>query len=158
MPATWPGGAKSSETPGWLGGSRAQARVDHWLEMRWNAPASMRLLIGACRHGEPRECGFELPQAHILTPADEHTTHYFWVSVRYHDLESPETDAFLMQMFGQAFDEEDKLMIETVYDNVRGQDFRAQKPVSLGIDQGGTRARRMLETMIAKERARDPAS
>jgi vanillate O-demethylase monooxygenase subunit len=158
MPGTWLGGAKSSETPGWLGGSRTQARVDHWLEMRWNAPASMRLLIGACGHGELREYGFELPQAHILTPADEHTTHYFWASVRYHDLESPETDAFLMQMFGQAFDEEDKPMIETAYANVRGQDFWAQKPVSLGIDRGGTRARRMLETMIAKERARDPAS
>jgi vanillate O-demethylase monooxygenase subunit len=118
----------------------------------------MRLLIGACAHGEPRESGFELPQAHILTPADEHTTHYFWASVRYHDLESPEMDALLMKMFGQAFDEEDKPMIEAAYANVRGQDFWAHKPVSLGIDQGGTRARRMLETMIAKERAPDPRS
>lgn len=129
-----------------------EARVDHWLEMRWNAPASMRLLIGACPHGEPRESGFELPQAHILTPADEYTTHYFWASVRYNDVESTEMDALLLKMFGQAFDEEDKPTIEAAYANVRGQDFWAQKPVSLGIDQGGTRARRMLETMIAKER------
>jgi vanillate O-demethylase monooxygenase subunit len=67
-------------------------------------------------------------------------------------------DALLMKMFGQAFDEEDKPMIEAAYANVRGQDFWAHKPVSLGIDQGGTRARRMLETMIAKERAPDPRS
>jgi vanillate O-demethylase monooxygenase subunit len=130
-----------------------ETKVDHWLDMRWNAPASMRLLIGACPHGEPRAAGFELPQAHILTPASEHETHYFWSSTRYHDLESPETDELLREMFGNAFDLEDKPMIEAAYANVRGKDFWSEKPVSLGIDQGGTRARRMLETMIRAEQA-----
>jgi vanillate O-demethylase monooxygenase subunit len=133
----------------------SEARVDHWLEMRWNAPASMRLLIGACLHGETREAGFELPQAHILTPASEHETHYFWSSTRYHDLASPEMDAMLTEMFGNAFDREDKPMIEAAYANVRGKDFWAERPVSLGIDQGGTRARRMLESMIRAEQAPD---
>jgi vanillate O-demethylase monooxygenase subunit len=132
-----------------------EPKVDHWLDMRWNAPASMRLLIGACPHGEPRAAGFELPQAHILTPAGEHETHYFWSSTRYHDLDSPETDATLLEMFGNAFDLEDKAMIEAAYANVRGKDFWAEKPVSLGIDQGGTRARRMLESMIRAEQAAD---
>ena len=50
-------------------------RVDHWLEMRWNAPASMRLHIGVCPHGQDRATGFEVPQAHVLTPANEHETH-----------------------------------------------------------------------------------
>jgi vanillate O-demethylase monooxygenase subunit len=129
------------------------AVVDHWLDMRWNAPASMRLLIGACPHGQARDTGVELPQAHILTPASEHETHYFWSSTRYHDLASAETDAMLAKMFGEAFDLEDKPMIEAAYSNVRGQGFWAQKPVSLGIDQGGTRARRQLEKMIAREQA-----
>jgi vanillate O-demethylase monooxygenase subunit len=129
------------------------ARVDHWLEMRWNAPASMRLLIGACPHGAPRADGFELPQAHILTPASQHETHYFWASTRYHDLASAETDDMLHAMFSAAFDSEDKPMIEAAYDNVRGCDFWAEKPVSLGIDQGGARARRMLEKMIRDEQA-----
>ena len=127
-------------------------RVDHWLEMRWNAPASMRLHIGVCPHGQDRATGFEVPQAHVLTPANEHETHYFWASVRYQDIDSAETDAYLLQMFGEAFDEEDKPMIEAAYRNVRGEDFWAQKPVSLGIDQGGTRARRKLEQLIAAER------
>lgn len=130
-----------------------EAKVDHWLDMRWNAPASMYLRIGVCPHGEPRAAGFELPQAHILTPANEHETHYFWSSTRYHDLDSPETDAMLREMFGNAFDLEDKPMIEAAYANVRGKDFWAEKPVSLGVDQGGTRARRMLEAMIRAERA-----
>lgn len=125
--------------------------VDHWLEMRWTPPASMRLLVGACPHASPRDTGFELPQAHILTPASEHETHYFWSSTRYHDLASPETDAMLHKLFGEAFDLEDKPMIEAAYANIAGQDFWAAKPVSLGVDQAGTRARRMLEMLIRKE-------
>jgi vanillate O-demethylase monooxygenase subunit len=121
--------------------------------MRWNAPASMRLHVGVTPHGAPRDAGFEVPQAHILTPADEHTTHYFWSSTRFNDLDNPAVDAMLLALFGEAFDLEDKPMIEAAYDNVRGRDFWQEKPLSLGIDQGGTRARRMLEAMIAREGA-----
>jgi phenylpropionate dioxygenase-like ring-hydroxylating dioxygenase large terminal subunit len=125
--------------------------VDHWLNMRWNAPASMRLDVGACRQGHPINTGFEVPQAHILTPANDHETHYFWTASRNHDLESDEADAFMLELFGQAFDVEDKPMIEAAYANVKGKDFWKERPVSLGIDQGGTRARRLLEAMIAQE-------
>lgn len=129
------------------------AKVDHWLDMRWTAPATMRLNIGVAPHGAGREAGFEVPQAHILTPADEHTTHYFWSSTRFNDLDSPEVDAMLLALFGEAFDLEDKPMIEAAYDNVRGKDFWKEKPLSLGIDQAGARARRMLEKMKSQERA-----
>jgi phenylpropionate dioxygenase-like ring-hydroxylating dioxygenase large terminal subunit len=132
--------------------------VDHWLRMRWNAPASMRLDVGACPHGEAEETGFDIPQAHILTPANDHESHYFWSASRTHDLESEGADAYMLTLFREAFDVEDKPMIEAAYANVKGNldaggDFWAEKPVSLGIDQGGTRARRMLEAMIAKEAA-----
>ncbi|KPF91473.1 hypothetical protein IP81_11205 [Novosphingobium sp. AAP83] len=128
-----------------------EAKVDHWLDMRWNAPATMRLNIGVTPHGADRQAGFEVPQAHILTPADEHSSHYFWSSTRFHDLENPEADAMLLTLFGDAFDVEDKPMIEAAYNNVKGKDFWKEKPVSLGIDQGGTRARRVLERLIAQE-------
>lgn len=127
------------------------AVVDHWLEMRWNAPASMRLMVGVCPHDAARDTGFEVPQAHILTPANEHQTHYFWSSTRYDALESAEVDAALLTLFGEAFDQEDKPMIEAAYANVGSGGFWAEKPLSLGIDQGGTRARRLIEAMIARE-------
>ncbi|WP_408589657.1 Rieske 2Fe-2S domain-containing protein [Novosphingobium sp.] len=132
------------------------AKVDHWLDMRWNAPASMRLTVGVSPHGAGRDAGFEVPQAHILSPADAHTTHYFWSSTRYDNLGDPNVDAALLALFGEAFDQEDKPMIEAAYANVRdnlerGGDFWKEKPLSLGIDQGGTRARRLLESLIAKE-------
>jgi phenylpropionate dioxygenase-like ring-hydroxylating dioxygenase large terminal subunit len=126
-------------------------KVDHWLNMRWNAPASMRLDVGACPHGQPTESGFTVPQAHILTPASDHQTHYFWTASRTHDLDSDQADQFMLELFGQAFDVEDKPMIEAAYANVKGRDFWGERPISLGIDQGGTRARRMLESMMARE-------
>lgn len=134
------------------------AKVDHWLDMRWNAPATMRLHVGVAPHGAGRESGFEVPQAHILTPADEHTTHYFWSSTRFNDLDNPDVDALLKALFGEAFDIEDKPMIEAAYANVRGNiaaggTFWQEKPLSLGIDQGGTRARRIVERLLAQESA-----
>lgn len=134
----------------------ADTRVDHWLDMRWNAPATMRLNVGVTPHGADRGAGLEIPQAHILTPADEDTTHYFWSSTRFHELDSPDTDEMLRTMFANAFDMEDKPIIEAAYANVRGRDFWKEKPVSLGIDQGGTRARRLLERMILQENAVNP--
>lgn len=130
-----------------------ESKVDHWLDMRWNAPASMRLNVGVCPHGAAREEGFEVPQAHILTPSNDHETHYFWSTTRTNDLESEEMDQILLTLFGQAFDEEDKPFIEASYANVKGKDFWQEKPLSLGVDQGGTRARRLLESLIAKEAA-----
>ncbi len=126
-------------------------RTDHWLDMRWNAPATMRLHVGVCPHGAPREAGFEVPQAHILTPANSHQTHYFWSTSRPNDTDSAELDEMLLGLFRQAFDEEDKPVIEASYANVAGQDFWEQKPLSLGIDQGGTRARRKIEAMMKAE-------
>jgi vanillate O-demethylase monooxygenase subunit len=126
--------------------------VDHWLDMRWNAPASMRLTIGVTPAGTPRDAGLIVDQAHLLTPADDENTHYFWSSSRSTDLDAAEIDDALRALFHQAFDTEDKPMIEAAYDNVRGADFWEEKPLFLGIDAGGTRARRLLETLVRRER------
>ena len=125
--------------------------TDHWLDMRWNAPASMQLEIGACPSGAARSEGVIAQQCHILTPASASTAHYFWATTRYHDLDSTDVDTFLRAMFAQAFDEEDKPIIKAAYENLEGEDFWAAKPLSLGIDQGGTRARRRIEALLKAE-------
>ena len=125
--------------------------TDHWLDMRWNAPASMHLEIGACPAGAARDTGVIAQQAHILTPASAATTHYFWATTRYHELESTEFDAFLRALFAQAFDEEDKPIIKAAYENLEGQDFWEAQPLSLGIDLGGTRVRRKIQVMLKAE-------
>jgi len=125
-------------------------RCDHWLEMRWNPPASMYLQIGACPHGGDRAGGVIAHQAHILTPETATTTHYFWATSRTMP-PSEAGDAMLRGLMEQAFLDEDKPIIKAAFDNLDGADFWAMKPVFLGIDSGGTRARRVLQGLIARE-------
>lgn len=135
-----------------LGAYDPAMRCDHWLEMRWDPPASMYLQIGACPHGGERARGVIAHQAHILTPETATTTHYFWASSR--SMPPSDTgDAMLKRLMEQAFVEEDKPIIKAAFDNLDGADFWDMQPMFLGIDAGGTRARRMLQKLIAQERA-----
>lgn len=122
--------------------------VDHWLEMRWQAPASMYLQIGSTPAGQPRDGGIIGHQAHILTPETDDATHYFWASTYTNPPGGEDMGPMLATLFGQAFDREDKPMIEAAFANLDGADFWSQRPVSLGIDQGGTRARRLIERRL----------
>jgi len=127
--------------------------TDHWLDMRWQAPASMYLQVGACRQGENRdENPVLVHQAHILTPETEQTSHYFWATTRSLPPEE-ESDAELRAMFEQAFVVEDKPIIEQSYANMDGVDFWDLGPAFLGVDRAGTRARRKLQAMIKREQA-----
>ncbi len=147
----WMPGVKAP--PHTLGIYPPEMITDHWLDMRWNAPASMQLEIGATPAGAPRSSGVIVQQCHIVTPATATTAHYFWATTRTHDLESPEVDAFLLQLFGQAFDDEDKPIIKAAYENLEGEDFWDARPLSLGIDAGGTRAWRKIQAMLRAEAA-----
>jgi vanillate O-demethylase monooxygenase subunit len=48
----------------------------------------------------------------------------------------------------QAFVEEDKPIIEAAFANLDGEDFWAARPLFLGVDAAGARARRLLQSMI----------
>jgi nitrite reductase/ring-hydroxylating ferredoxin subunit len=133
-------------------------RTDHWLDMRWNAPASMLLEVGAGPCGAPRAAGIIVKQAHILTPAMDNVTHYFWASTRTAQMATTEGEAMLRALFSQAFDGEDKPIIEAAFQNLDGADFWDRKPVFLGIDAGGTRARRLVQKMLAQETAEPSAA
>lgn len=129
--------------------------TDHWLDMRWQAPATMLLEIGATAQGAPRNGGVIVQQAHILTPETETSTHYFWATTRSVDASSAEGDGALSALMALAFDVEDKPMIEAAYHNLDGVEFWDRKPVYLGVDAGGARARRAIQSLLAKERRVD---
>jgi phenylpropionate dioxygenase-like ring-hydroxylating dioxygenase large terminal subunit len=149
----------------WMPGVKAPAHTfgiyprdmitDHWLDMRWQAPASMLLEIGATPPGAKREEGVIVRQAHVLTPETEKTSHYFWATTRTTATSTPEGDAMLRGLMTQAFDVEDKPMIEAAYHNLNGEDFWERKPVFLGVDAGGARARRMIQRLKAAESQRE---
>ena len=124
--------------------------TDHWLDMRWDPPASMLLEIGACPAGGDRAAGVIVYQAHILTPETADTTHYFWATSR-SGPPSEQGDQMLRALLEQAFSAEDKPIIEAAYANLDGADFWDGKPISLQIDGGGTRARRMIQKLKKEE-------
>lgn len=126
--------------------------TDHWLEMRWDAPASMLLEIGACPAGGDRAASVIVYQAHILTPETADTTHYFWATTR-SGPPSEQGDGMLRAMLEQAFSVEDKPIIEAAYANLDGADFWDARPISLQIDGGGTRARRIIQKLRKEESA-----
>lgn len=123
--------------------------TDHWLDMRWQAPASMYLQIGATPAGGDRADGCIVHQAHILTPETDGTTHYFWACTRAAEEIDPAMDEVVRQMLLQAFNDEDKPIIEASFTNLDGEGFRDQPPVSLGIDSAGIRARRRIQALVA---------
>jgi vanillate O-demethylase monooxygenase subunit len=136
--------------------------VDHFLDMRWSAPCSMRLKVGfvplgkyASRSRGPRD---DLPgqfSAHIITPETDHTCHYFWSADRpsgagpFADGGDAEQGRALFKL---AFELEDKPMLEAVDANM-DKDFWEQQPVMLRNDVGAVRTRRRLAKLIADEQA-----
>ena len=130
--------------------------TDHWLDMRWNAPASMHLEVGATPAGQPREAGVILHQAHVLTPETDGTTHYFWATTVGTPPGAPDMSETVRLLMRQAFDDEDKPIIEAAFANLDGEDFRDQPPVSIGVDRGGVMARRKLQEL--RERAAEAAT
>ncbi|UAJ10527.1 aromatic ring-hydroxylating dioxygenase subunit alpha [Polymorphobacter megasporae] len=135
-------------------------QADHFLDMRWNAPSNMRLQVGflpqgvhADREDAPRD---DLPgqfSAHIITPEDEGSCHYFWSADR------PKGSVGFVggmdkemgrKIFKVAFEIEDKPMLEAVAANMH-KGFWEEKPLILPNDVGGIRARRRLAKLIREE-------
>jgi vanillate O-demethylase monooxygenase subunit len=127
-------------------------RTDHWLDMRWDAPASMYLQVGATPAGRPRDEGIVVHQAHILTPETGTSSHYFWATTRSFDVVDEAMDAQLQALLTQAFESEDKPLIEAAFANLDGGEFWSRNPVFTRVDAGGTLARRLLRDLREQER------
>jgi phenylpropionate dioxygenase-like ring-hydroxylating dioxygenase large terminal subunit len=123
--------------------------VDHWLDMRWDAPASMLLDVGVAPAGSQRRHGITQWGAHILTPESENSTLYFWASVRDFGLDDDEMDMQIRGAIEFAFGAEDKPMIEDVQRNMGGKSFEDMGPLLLPFDKGAVLARRVLTDLIA---------
>jgi vanillate O-demethylase monooxygenase subunit len=127
-------------------------RVQRWLNVRWDPPALMKLSIGVQPEGEPAERAHESQGCHLMTPATATTTHYFWAQGRNWGERDPEMDAGRLASLRQAFDTQDKPMIEAVQRNMGTGDLASLRPVMLATDAGPVRARRVLAQLIARER------
>lgn len=120
--------------------------------MRWHAPSTMYLEIGATEPGADVRQGVTLPILHLLTPESETSTHYFWSVTRDRRNTDPELSAWLQSTLADAFIQEDEPMIEAQQARIGdGIDIMSLSPVLLGPDAGPVQARRMLARLLAAE-------
>jgi vanillate O-demethylase monooxygenase subunit len=124
-------------------------RVDEWDDMRWDAPASMYLHTEFAPAGAGRASAWRVPSAHILTPASEHATHYFWTSGVQSD--SCLSDEAHRRFLEAAFDAEDLPMIEAVQRSMGQSSLLELRPALLRADRAALRARKILARMIEEE-------
>jgi vanillate O-demethylase monooxygenase subunit len=141
-----------SKDPRW-DGVKADMLVDHWLNMRWDAPGTLFLDVGVAPPGTDRAAPIDMAQAHYVTPETDTTTHYFWVySMTALGQPKELLDAFL-SVVHIAFDDEDRPMLEAQQAAMASTDFWAEVPMILAEDAGAVRARRVLDKLIREETA-----
>jgi len=127
--------------------------ADIWTRVVWQAPALMVLDTGAKPAGvapSPDDYSFTL---HNMVPETETTTHYFFCVTRRYDLENEDFTRFLRSAVMQAFENEDKPMLEKQQARIGTQDLMSLSPVLLSTDAAAVRARRVLQQRIAQESA-----
>jgi vanillate O-demethylase monooxygenase subunit len=125
--------------------------VDRWLDVRWDPPGLMQLVVGVTPTGRPERVGRETPGVHLMTPETETSTHYFWANGRDFRRNDAELHAQLEAGLRYAFEQQDKPMIEAQQAAMDGEEFWSLKPLLLSIDAGSVRARRVLKQLIQDE-------
>lgn len=125
--------------------------VQRWLNVRWDPAATMKLTVGVLPNGQSQENAHESQGCHLMTPATDTTTHYFWAQGRNWGVPDPKMDALRLDSLRKAFDTQDKPMIEAVQRNMGTIDLDSLFPVMLASDGGPVRARRVLKQLITQQ-------
>lgn len=137
--------------PAFRAGLNGAERADMWIEVVWQAPALMTLTFAASPAGAPRRPEDEGYTLHNMVPETATTTHYFYCATRRFKLDDERFSGFLKGALAQAFNEEDKPMLELQQARIGSHDFWDLEPVLLKIDGASTRVRRTLQAMIEAE-------
>lgn len=134
--------------------------VDHWLQIDWKAPGYIHLFSGVTSPGETKADGWENISAHLITPADKTTSHYFFHSSR--DPRSrrlpfdpktmeeiltvnvPEWHPFLI---------EDKPMLEAQQGVIDELNLCERDLITLSSDAGPMRARIVIKRLLHEKSA-----
>lgn len=128
-------------------------RLDWWVDVRWDAPATMGLDVYVDEVGGRRETAQWVDRGcHIMTPESEHSTHYFWATARNYRTDGQALTDAIQVGFVHAFETEDKPTIAAQHAMMEQQEFWSLKPVLSAGDAGGVRARRVLQRLIERER------
>jgi vanillate O-demethylase monooxygenase subunit len=129
--------------------------VDRWQICRFTPPASVMIEVGVAHQGHG---GYNAPAEHkvysvvvdFMTPETETSIHYFWGMARKFNPKDKALTATIREGQGKIFSE-DLQMLELQQKNLLAHPQRAL--LMLNIDSGGVQSRKILERLVAAERA-----
>lgn len=126
--------------------------VDGQGHARWDAPGVLLVDTAFWDHGKAYGDGWNTPNAHLITPETETTSHYFWASGRNF---ARDNDAFTQATAAtmkNVFETQDGPMVEAQQrDMGDSTDFLDHKPIILQADAAGVLARRIMKQKIGRE-------
>ncbi len=125
--------------------------VDHHMEIRWDAPALIKLHTHMTPKGRSIDHSLQIIGSHMITPETDTSSHYFYTSARNFHVDDAELNELRRQAYLQAFGREDRPMIEDVQRRMGTTDLLSLRPVMLPADAGATRVRRVLKRLIERE-------
>ena len=143
-------------SPVWRNVWKHSERIDQESNMTWRAPSNLLLDLAAMVPDQPRIAGGHLPSAHLLTPEGADSTRYHFAFARDFLIDDQDYSDRLIAFGTKAFNEEDRPVIEAAHQRISaaGAGFWLSS-FTVG-DRGTARARRMLDQLIAAEKAANP--
>ena len=121
---------------------------------RWDVPGVLFVDTAFWDHGKTIDEGYRTPNAHLITPETETSSHYFWGSGRTYMLDMPQVTEMAAAVMKNVFETQDGPMIEAQQrDMGDSTDFLNHKPIILKADAAGVMARRIMAQKIKAEAA-----
>jgi hypothetical protein len=125
--------------------------VDHWVNVRWDAPGIMLVDIGVTPAGTPIEEGIRTYGAHLITPETATSAHYFFAHGRNFRLDDPAADEGQREWQRVALLEQDKPMVEAQQRKLGTRELMSLNPVLLQPDAAAVRARRVMDELLKQQ-------
>jgi phenylpropionate dioxygenase-like ring-hydroxylating dioxygenase large terminal subunit len=126
--------------------------VDSRAHMHWHPPSIIDFDVGSCLTGTPEKDGLSIPQAHLITPETELSSHYFIGAARNMKRDDAQAGEQLFKVLDLAFQDQDEPMIEAVQRRMGDtSDLDSLHPILLRTDGAPVSARRVLQRLIAAE-------
>jgi len=120
---------------------------------RWSIPGVLFVDTAFWDHGKSYGEGWNTPNAHLITPETETTSHYFWASGRNFHKENVQFTQATAATMKNVFETQDGPMVEAQQREMgESTDFLEHKPIILKADAAGVLARRILAQKIRAER------
>jgi vanillate O-demethylase monooxygenase subunit len=131
------------------------ATVDRWQICKFTPPSHVLIEVGVALagkggyHADPKDKAYSVV-VDFITPETETSIHYFWGMVRQFKPDDQELTAKIREGQGKIFSE-DLQMLEMQQKNLLA--FPERKLKILSIDAGGVMSRRVIDRLLAAERA-----